>query len=166
MRQPTPPILLALLSVLAAVPAQAQPNPQVLLGEWRLDPAASVEDLDGVRKFHADATVTAEDVREAVERRAQQMRLEITGGEVVFLQGDQRTSFHCTTRYENPPVILLACTAGDQRYTLTAVLLGDQKLKLLSSATDDMDIYVWRSAAAEPRVERTPNPRIQEAPVH
>lgn len=133
-----------LLVILPAGIAAADDVP--LHGSWQLDPQASVDDLGAVSRWSSMSPEETEKLRASLEGRAGELGFELSVDGLTFRRGDRETHFSCTERYDRPPVALFACSTEAVDFTFTIVRLEGGKIKLLSSVTDDMDIYAWRRA--------------------
>jgi len=134
------------VSSFAAVPGNAQSVAEEVLGEWELDPVGSMEDLDRMARWSSASDAEKEKLQASLERRANEMQLQITEDAVTLRSGQQEASFSCSTRYQSSSLILLGCSTGETPVTITVVRLTAERIKMLSSGTDDMDIFVWRKA--------------------
>jgi len=136
--------VLSLVSFVVTAPLEAESDAKKLLGRWELDPQASVEDLGGLARWSSASETERDRLRASLEKRAQEMVLEITDEALTLHSGQQEMTFSCSTRYRTPVVVVLGCSTGQTPFTITVVRLTGDRIKLLSSGTDDMDVYVWR----------------------
>jgi len=134
------------VSSFAAVPGSAQSVADEILGEWEIDPLGSMEDLDRLARWSSASEAEKEKLQASLERRANEMHLQITEDAVILRSGQKEASFSCSTRYQSSSLILLGCTTGETPVTITVARLTAATIKLLSSGTDDMDTFVWRKA--------------------
>jgi len=136
--------MLALVSFVVTAPLEAESDAEKVLGTWELDPNASVEDLGRVARWSSSSETEIDRLRASLEKRAQEMALEITEENLTLRSGQQEITFDCSTRYRTSVVVVLGCNAGETPFAITVVRLTEDRIKLLSSDTDDMDVYVWR----------------------
>lgn len=143
-------VLLALVVSGAPVGAQALAEElwgQELWGTWQIDVEASMADLPGLTRWQRlpakEKEREGDRLRSSLERRAPELRLVLADDEVKMASGPRQTSFPCSVRYRSETVVLFACPTAEPSFTMTAVPMPEGRLKLLSSNTDDMDVYVW-----------------------
>lgn len=130
----------------AAVPGSAQSVAEEVLGEWKLDPVGSMEDLGQLARWSSASEAEKDKLQASLERRANEMQLQITEDSVTLRSGQKEAILSCSTRYQSSSLILLGCSTGETPVTITVARLTAETIKLLSSGTDDMDILVWRKA--------------------
>lgn len=129
--------------LLLAATAAAQPVPERLHGSWRIDAGASFEHRAGLAKLDG---IGDEQLRSLFERRAESPPIEFSA-DAFSLGASPEARFACRTRYADAAVVYLSCHRDDHYFTLAVVVVGEG-IRLLSSDTDDTDVFVWSRTAA------------------
>lgn len=146
MRIPSPSVLLAaIMVVLASSPVRG--DMADLLGKWRVDVPATVEAGKQSPKFKPE---DHDKMAAMIERMLGSMSLTLDEANVIFARGTKfMQSRAYTLKSDVDGVTTVTVLEGEKPVELAFTLEGDNRMRLKSSASTDMDFYVWTRAAGE-----------------
>jgi hypothetical protein len=139
-------VLTTLLLVSVITCASAVAGEEIkFAGLWSLDIDRTMEDAKKSPKYtEKDAEIMAS----TIKRRAETMKLRITPSEVIYEMGKKKATLPYTIVQSSDESAVLSTRAKDKDFTLSLQLIDGKFLKLKSSDTDDMDLYVWKREAS------------------
>lgn len=131
-------IILTLLAGLASADM-----PSALRGTWILDAEATVKNLKTSPKWKAED----EKYLPSILKRMSQIEHGFTHDEVTVSFRNKKQSIQVDAVKKDENKYLLSAKAGEHEITLTVTLKSGNRINIQSSATDDMDYYLWKRGA-------------------
>jgi hypothetical protein len=160
-------MLMAMVVALACAGAARAQMPDALKGTWVIDAEASTAYMKTSPKW---TDKDAEHLPMIFKHLAGVVYI-FADNTIAVATGKERQTYAATLKSRDGNTYVFDTKAGDQPITLTATLTAAGKLNVRSSATNDMDYYLWQRGqpaaanADEPKAAAPdPNPqRVMDA---
>ena len=117
-----------------------------LMGTWMVDMDATME------RARSNPDLSPEQLEQmpgVIEKMMNSMTLEMTPEAMVTKMGERERKATYTVKSTAPNNVVLAVKSGMQSAECTFELLPDSRMRYTSSATNDMDHYVWMRKPVE-----------------
>jgi len=119
----------------------AQDSKPPLQGQWQVDVDQTV---DYTRKYADLSETESERLPDMVERLARSMTLEVNGDKMTISRGERSQSYGLQFKDSKADQVVATFQAGDMSIELTFHFIDEDHMRYTSSATDDMDYYIWK----------------------
>ena len=116
--------------------------PEPFLGEWEIDPERTMAVAEKSPEYKESER---DMITHFVRRRAETMTLSITPDAVTLRTGKGDMEIPVTVADAADGEVNLDAEFGDQEFGLDLAFLGEEHLQMISSASDDMNFFVWRA---------------------
>jgi len=123
-------------------PAKSKVTAQTLVGKWVVDLPATKEEMKKSPKWQ-QASEEEKELPKAVEEFIKQMKMVATAEALEFYRGERKNEVPYQVKSVEGNVVVAEMDARGQKVTLTFTFQSDDRMMYKSSATDDMDYYVW-----------------------
>lgn len=132
---------LVVLAILAVPVTGARAEmPEELKGSWTLDASATEENLKTSPQW------TAEDAKylPTIMKRMSQFVFEFEEDAIVSSRRGKQQILPVVLKENSGEMYVFEGTIRDERVTVTVSFVDDRTINIRSSATDDMDYYLWK----------------------
>ena len=115
-----------------------------LIGVWEVDFDRTMEEAKKSPKYDE---AMAERMPKIVKRMMARMKIKLTGTELIYLRGEKEIVLPYEVTSSNANSITVTVKSGTEEATVVFTLIDGAYMNLKSSASDDMDYYVWKKGA-------------------
>ena len=119
----------------------AEPEAHAFIGTWIIDYDRSLEEAKNSPDYTPAA---AEKMPAFIKKLMEQMKLQITDSEIVYMMGENRQAMAYTIESQTATSLVANAHAGENRASMNFTLIDGQYMNLKSSASDDMTYYIWK----------------------
>lgn len=138
-------MLIALLTLAwgcSAPPADLDIN--TFAGLWEVDFDRTMEAAKQSPKYNE---AEAERLPEMIKRMMGMMKIELTSSEMIYRRGTKEVAIPFGVSASDGTTVTVTAKQGEVEVTVVFTRLEEDGMSFKSSATDDMDYYVWRRVA-------------------
>ncbi len=137
-------ILIALLALACGCTAPpANLNMTDFTGLWEVDFDRTMEAAKQSPKYDEAEAARLPDM---IKRLMAMMKVEVTDSEMIYHRGEKAVAVPYTVSASDMTSVTVAVKQGAMEATLIFTQVDADTMRFTSSATDDMDYYVWKRA--------------------
>ncbi|MFA6289501.1 MAG: hypothetical protein WC661_19135 [Opitutaceae bacterium] len=137
--------LIGVVFSIATLDLAADMTPYV--GRWQVDIPATCEAVKNSPKYNP---AEADQMKGMITRMLGSMILTVDDAKVTFARGKRSESQPYTFKDTTDGVTTISVTIGQKPHQLAFTLGENHRMRLKSSASPDMDYYVWQPATTPP----------------
>ena len=132
-----------------ATPAVAE-MPKELKGTWILDAQATEHNI------RTSSKMKPEDAKylPTIIKRMSQYGWEFSDGSITSSRGSKKQTLSVVLKESDQKTFVFEGTQNNQIITMTVALISDTVINIRSSATDDMDNYLWMRGNLDTDMEK------------
>ncbi len=112
----------------------------LFLGEWSVNIERTLEEVKKSPKYNPE---DAANMSEMLKKVISMMRIEVKDRELISSRGNRRTVLPYTLKSSGDDTVTLSVLASGKEVEIKLSLIDGKYMNLKSSATDDMDYYIW-----------------------
>ncbi len=121
----------------------SEPSGNPFVGTWVIDYDRSLAEAANSPKY---TPADAEKMPAIIQKLMERMKIQISDTEIVYIMGDRRQALAYTVISQDGDGLVAEAQAGDEKASVTFTLIDGKYMNFKSSASDDMDYYIWKPA--------------------
>lgn len=114
---------------------------QELYGTWTVDYEQTLEKAKENPKYSADEM---DEMPQIIKKMVETMKVRLTPSNMIFFKNDKEKSYPFMLVAESKNTARIEYNTGEKQFFLDFTLIDKEHMSFKSSASDDMDSYVWK----------------------